>query len=109
MRFAVFPIERLALYVIEQYLRLVRSDKEIVALEAIFLIDALAVVRLIGRRHIMVRIFLDTLAVLNSSVIGLAVKPAVVLANAIHIHIGLAEPAHKAVAAVRLAQPLRLC
>ena len=31
------------------------------------------------------------------------------MSNSVHTHIGLAEPAHKAVAAVRLAQPLRRC
>ena len=53
--------------------------------------------------------FLDLLASSHSIGIGLAVKPAVVLSNSIHLHIGLAEPAHKTVAAVLLAQVGRLC
>ena len=52
---------------------------------------------------------LDLLASSHSIGIGLAIKPAVVLSNSIHLHIGLAEPAHKTVAAVLIAQPLRLC
>ena len=105
MRSTGFPIKRLALNVIEQHLRLVRSDKQVIALKSLC---PFRVIGSIGRRFVVCLALLDLLASSHSIGIGLAVKPAVVLSNSIHLHIGLAEPAHKAVAAVRLAQPLRL-
>ena len=69
----------------------------------------LAVVGSVDRGRLVLRVVLNALAIPHSSTIGLAVKPAVVLANVVHTHIGFAEPTHKAVTVVRLAQPLRLC
>ena len=56
----------------------------------------------------MVYVFLDLFASLYRSTIGLAVKPAVVLSDSVHTHVGLAEPAHEAIAAIFLGQTSRL-
>ena len=109
MRITGFPVKRLTLDVIEQHLCLVCSSEKVIALKAIFLVDASSIVRGVGRLPIMVYVFLDLFASLYRSTIGLAVKPAIVMIDAVHFNPGLAEPAHKAVAAVRLAQPRGLC
>ena len=106
VRSTALPIERFALDVIEQHLRLVRSDEQVVALKTV---GPVRIIGGIGRRFLVRLVLLDLLASSHSIGIGLAVKPAVVLSNSVHTHVGLAEPAHKAVAAVGLGQTLWLC
>ena len=52
------------------------------------LVMILAVVGSVARRRLVLRVVLNALAILHRSVIGLAVKPAVVLSTSIHLHIG---------------------
>ena len=106
MLLAALPRERLALDVIEQYLRLVRSNKQVVALKGL---GPLRVIGGIARRYLVRFVLLDLLASLNGIGIGLAVKPGVIGIDTVHIDSGLTEPAHKAVAAVGLGQTLWLC
>ena len=107
MRNTGLPIARFALDVIEERLRLVGGDEQVIALEAFAPAGVLPIIGRIGRRGIVILVLFDALPVGNGISIGLAVEPAVVRVDAVHIHIALAEPAHEAIAAVCLGQTVR--
>ena len=106
MLLAALAIERFALDVIEQHLRLVRSDKQVIALKTV---DPLGIIGGIGRRMLVRLTLLDLFAGSHGIGIGLAVKPGVIGLDVVHVDPGLAEPARKAVSLVCLGQAFRPC